>query len=146
MAINFKKYVQTGEVFLKKLAAQLGDPEDTARAGRVLRSVLHVFRDQSTPQESIQLISQLPMFIKAIYVDGWRIGQKQIRIRHLDDFLNEVQETDKSIGSFDFPNKNATQHAVKAVFHVIKEYASEGEIEDVISTLPKELRPLMEDA
>ena len=36
--------------------------------------------------------------------------------------------------------------AVKAVFHVIKEYVSEGEIHDVINTLPEPLRPLVEEA
>ena len=146
MTFDFKKYVQSGEIFLKKLAVQLGDPEDTAKAGRILRAVLHVFRDQSTPQESVQMIAQLPMSVKAIYVDGWRIGQQQKRIRHPEHFLHEVQEADRSIGRFDFPNENATEHAVKAVFHVIKEYVSEGEMADMISTLPKKLRPLMEEA
>ena len=146
MAINFKKYTQTGEAFLKQVAIQLGDPEDTARAGRMLRAVLHVFRNQSTPMESMQLIAQLPMFIKAIYVDGWRINHKQDRIRHLDDFLFEVRKADEPNAMFDFGDDEEVTKAVKAVFHVIKEYVSEGEIDDVINTLPEELRPLVEEA
>mmetsp|Transcript_10190 Transcript_10190/g.23503 ORF Transcript_10190/g.23503 Transcript_10190/m.23503 type:complete len:147 (+) Transcript_10190:58-498(+) len=146
MALNFKKYAQTGEAFINKLANELGDSENTARAGRILRVVLHVFRNQSSPQESMQLISQLPMFIKALYVDGWRIGQKQKRIRNVEDFLFEVREANQPNGRFDFGDEEDILKAVKTVFRLLKEYVSEGEMEDLIKTLPEKLRPLLEEA
>ena len=146
MALNFRKYAQKGEAFVKKLAIQLGDPEDTARAGRILRAVLHAFRNQSTPDESMQMIAQLPMFIKAIYVDGWRMHQKQTKVRHLKDFLSEVKAADEPNATFDFQDDEAVIKSAKAVFNVIKEYVSEGEIDDIVNTLPKELRPLLEEA
>lgn len=146
MAINFKKYTESGEAFLKQIAIQLGDPEDIGRAGRMLRAVLHVFRNQTTPVESIQLIAQLPMYVKALYVDGWQINKKQVRIRHLDDFLFQVRKADEPNDLFDFGDDEEVTKAVKAVFNVIKEYASEGEIKDIINTLPEELRPLLQEA
>jgi len=85
MQINFDKYAQTGRDFVKKIATKLGDPDDLEVAGRLLRSTLHVLRDQSTPEESVQFISQLPMFVKALYVDGWKLASKKGRVRVMAD-------------------------------------------------------------
>ncbi|RYY33003.1 DUF2267 domain-containing protein, partial [archaeon] len=67
MTMNFDQYALTGKEFLNKVAFELGDEEDTSRASRLLRATLRTLRDQSTPEESLQMISQLPMFIKALY-------------------------------------------------------------------------------
>lgn len=68
--MNFEKYVEKGNLFLKELAQELGNPDDKEKAGRVLRTVLHVLRRRLTLEESFDLISQLPMCIKAVYIDG----------------------------------------------------------------------------
>jgi uncharacterized protein (DUF2267 family) len=139
MTLNFEKYAQTGTAFVKKIAAEIGDPEDTATASRILRSTLHVLRDQSTPEESVQFISQLPMFIKAIYVDGWKLGSNKGRVHQLGDFVAAVGETDS-----DFSNPESCFLAIQAVFRVIRDYVSEGEIEDLKRTLPEEMRGLLD--
>ena len=59
MTINFEKYARTGKEFVNKVAFELGDDRNTAKASRILRSTLHVLREQSTPEESVQFISQL---------------------------------------------------------------------------------------
>lgn len=146
MPINFRKHAQKGEAFLNELALALGDPADTARAGRVLRAVLYTFRDRIPPVESLQLIAQLPLFIKAVYVDGWQIGHENSRIRHLDDFIQAVRQADGRRGNTDFTSDAEVEEAIHAVFRVIKSYVSEGEIEDVIAGLPMELRPLVAEA
>jgi len=142
MTIDFGKYALTGSEFVKKVAIELGDKENTSRAGRILRAVLHVLRDQSTPQESMQFISQLPMFIKAIYVDGWRLGSDKGRVWHLDDFITAVRN---EAASDDFLNEESCSQAIQAVFRVIREYVSDGEIEDLRRTLPEEIRVLLGD-
>ena len=139
MKLNFEKYAQTGNAFVKKIASEIGDPEDTTKASHILRSTLHVLRDQSSPEESVQFISQLPMFIKAIYVDGWKLGSKKGRVHHLDDFVAAVGETCSEFG-----NRESCFLAIQAVFRVIREYVSEGEVEDLKRTLPEELRELLE--
>jgi uncharacterized protein (DUF2267 family) len=141
--MNFQKYAQTGEAFLNEVARELGYPQDTKKAGRVLRSTLHVLRDQSTPEESMQLISQLPMFIKAVYVDGWNPGKQGKRVRRLSDFTARVKVVDGDSGNEDFTSEGQTLGAVQAVFRVLKAHVSSGEIEDVRRTLPEELRALL---
>lgn len=141
MTINFDKYATTGKEFLKKVAAELGDEDDTSRASRLLRATLHALRDQSSMFESMQFISQLPMFIKAIYVDGWNPGSSKNHFRHLDEFIDAVDE----YGGFEsFQTRLEKIHDIQSVIHVIAEYVSEGELEDFRKTMPKELRILLE--
>ena len=145
MTLNFDKYAQSGHTFVKKVATELGDENDISTAGRILRSTLHVLRDQASPEESIHLISQLPMLIKAIYVDGWKVfGKKKAKVHHLDDFIEEIHKQNRAAGHDDFRSQEGCYLAVHAVFRVIKEYVSEGELDDLRRTLPEELRPLLD--
>ncbi len=72
MAINFEKFAQEGNEFLSRLATSLGHPEEKGRTGIIMRSVMHTLRERITVGESLNLLSQLPMFLKGIYVDKWK--------------------------------------------------------------------------
>lgn len=141
MTINFDKHAQAGKEFLRKVAFELGDELDTSRASKLLRGTLHALRDQSSFEESMQFISQLPLFIKAIYVDGWNPGSHKHHFRHLDEFTLAVQ---KYGGFEDSENPLEKLHDIQAVIHVVAEYVSEGEMDDFRMTMPKELRILLE--
>ncbi|MCF8245855.1 MAG: DUF2267 domain-containing protein [Saprospiraceae bacterium] len=143
MALNFNKYVQKAEAFINDVAFEIGDPDDKVRAARIMRAVLHAFRDRVTPVESLQLISQLPMLIKAIYVDGWKIKHETNRIRHLNDFIEAVRENDGIENNYDFVTDYEVKEAIQAVFRVLKNHVSEGEIHDIIAVLPAELKSVM---
>ena len=86
MALNFNKFAADGNEFIKLLARELGYPKDLKRASRVLRSVLHAFRNQLTIEESVQLIAQFPMFLKAVYVQNWTLHKKGRKPKNLKDF------------------------------------------------------------
>lgn len=143
MPMNFSKYVQDGEQFVREIARETKDAADVAKAGRILRAVLHAFRNRLTPNESLQLIAQLPMLIKAIYVDGWRIGNEAAQMRTLGDFIEAVREEGGRSTINDFVTDREVEHAIHAVFKVLKNHVSEGEIQDIVATLPAELRPLL---
>lgn len=142
MALNFQKYATDGEKIVKEVAAELGEPWDTAKAGRMLRAVLHAFRNRMTPQESLQLIAQFPMFLKAVYVDGWQLNDEAKRLRHLGDFIEAVREAGGRATINDFVTDYEVKHAIRAVFKVLQAHVSAGEISDILATLPLELRPL----
>lgn len=110
--LNFNKYVQKGEAFINEVATQLGDPDDKARASRILRTVLRAFRDRLTPAESMQMVSQLPMLIKAVYVNGWKISGEAPKSRHIDDFIEIVRSNDNG---FDFTSDQEALDAIHAV-------------------------------
>ena len=47
---------------------------DRRSAYRALRSVLHVLRDRLTPEQAVHLGAQLPLLVRGIFYDGWRIA------------------------------------------------------------------------
>lgn len=141
--LHFNKYVQDGEQFVREVAAQTNAPWDMIRAFRILRAVLHTLRNRLPPATSLQLIAQFPMLLKAVYVDGWKLSEEAKTVRNLGDFIEAVREEGGSGLIHDFVTDNEVLKDIRAVFHVIKQHVSEGEIEDVLATLPATLRPLV---
>ncbi|WP_200763118.1 DUF2267 domain-containing protein [Nitrosophilus alvini] len=145
--MNFEKNAQVGNEFLKEVAIELGHPGDINRGGRVLRSVLRVLRRKISPDEYLDLISQLPMCIKAVAVDGWKLTEFPDKsIKNVDDFIKAITEEDKRSADNDFGDENQAKEAVKAVFRVIKKHVSEGEIKDLEAELPKVIKEFIEEA
>jgi uncharacterized protein (DUF2267 family) len=140
MAMDFNKYAAKGNEFLNRLAAKLGNENDRDHAARILRSTLHVIRDHITVEESIQLLAQLPMILKGVYVDGWSSANMQVKIKTLDDFAAEIIGKDGNAAWRDFSNKEEVLEDVRKVVETLAMYVSYGELEDVFSVLPKEIK------
>ena len=144
--LNFNKYVHEGEEFVHEVAVEMNASWDLIKALRIMRAVLHALRNRLPPATSLQLIAQLPMLIKAVYVDGWKIADDAKTMRHLGDFIEAVRE-EGGAGLYDhFVTDYEVTQAIYAVFNVLRKHVSEGEIKDVLSTLPEELRPLLAEA
>ena len=142
--MDFSNFAQKGNEFLNELSLEVGENTDQERAGRILRSVFHVLRDVISKEESLQLISQFPMALKSVYVDGWTFKKPKEHIRHMDDFINAIVKKDSPGAYCSFGSKKEAQHAIKAVFKVLKKHVSEGEIKDIQDTLPNELKPIFD--
>lgn len=144
MLFNFQKHQQNATLFLKEVAAELETPEDLDHAGRVLVSVLHALRDRITAEESVHFISQLPMYIKAVYVEGWKFSKPAKKVKKMEEFLADVRSQTERTADRDFGDFKNTRKEVEAVFRVIRKHVSEGEINDVRSQLPEEIGELWE--
>jgi uncharacterized protein (DUF2267 family) len=144
MILNFESYSQKATEFVREIATELGNPEDTEHAGRVIQAVFHSIRDIITPEESLHLISQLPMYIKAVYVDKWKISAQQGNIRSLEEYLTDLREKAGRTAERDFGNDETAMQKVEAIFNVLKRHVSEGEIEDIKAQLPQPLAELWE--
>ena len=139
--MKYERYAQEGRKFLKEVASELGDADNIDQADRIMTSVLHTLRDLLTPEESLHLISQLPMLLKAIYVNGWRLHVKN-RIRSIDEFVKCLSLKNPGSVPQDFvPNEVAIARA-KAVFKVLRNHIAIGEVKDIVSQLPAELTEL----
>jgi len=141
MVIDFEKYALKGNEFIRFVALELEVPRD--KAARIVRAVLHALRDRLPFEESFQLLAQLPMAIKGIYVEGWAYRTQRQTARHLDEFLEAVREADGNLSGYDFGNNVQALRAVQSVFLALYEYISPGEIQDVLGTLPRALRELV---
>lgn len=142
MSIDFEKYAAKGNELINRLSQELDLPRDSA--ARILRSVLHALRNRLTIEESFQMIAQLPMALKGVYVDGWQPGKVFKRIHYLEDFIEEVKKEDGRTANYDFDNTENSKHAIKAVFKTLNYYLSDGEMNDMIAVLPKELKEFVE--
>ncbi len=145
MALNFDKYAQEGNLFVKNLAQKLGHPDEIGRTGIVLRAVLHTLRERITIGESLNMISQLPMFLKAIYVDNWKYREKPVGIRSREDFTAEVEKYQSQYGEQEFNWEKSTEDILKIVFSELATYISEGEFEDIIAQMPEQLKELFRE-
>ncbi len=129
MASRFENYAREGNLFLKKVADELGAPEGQDQAFRVTRAVLHALRDRISIAESKDLISQLPMVIKAIYVSGWNIEKEKEKYETPQALLTTIYDHGGQTAERDFGDNPRSK--VRAVFRAITSYVSEGEIEDI---------------
>jgi uncharacterized protein (DUF2267 family) len=138
---HFENYASEGNEFLNKVASELGAPEDKEHAFRVINAVFHALRDRITIQESMNMISQLPMVLKALYINGWDITKERKRYDTKHEFLKEIYNETRT-AEIDF-GSNPIEEA-HAVFRVMRSCISEGEMQDVKSQLPQEIVELME--
>ena len=76
MALNFNQYANEGNAFLNAYTEHMGFGPDKDKAGRILSATLYALRDIIPFEESLQLIAQLPMFLKAVYVNGWTMRRR----------------------------------------------------------------------
>ena len=144
MSIDFEKYAIKGNEFVQLVTDELAVPTD--KAGRIIRAVFHSLRNRLTHEESFQLLAQLPMSLKGVYVDGWRFSKDFNRITHIADFLEEVRKEDGRLAEFDFGDLSNTKTAVAAVFKALKYFVSDGEIQDIMDVLPAALKKFVKQS
>jgi uncharacterized protein (DUF2267 family) len=144
MSIAIGTYVEETNQFLRQLATELGDPSDIDHAGRVVIAVFHTLRERISVEESMHLVSQLPMILKGVYVHGWDLSRRMIQADTLDEFLNEIRDHANRTQERDFGEREQTRDNVKAVLRVIQNYVSEGEISHIKAQLPREIAALFE--
>jgi len=109
---------------------------DKARSYRLLKAVLHVLRDSLKVNEAADLGAQLPGLLRGAYYEQWRPAITPIRNRNIDQFITRVGE------SFRRDPLADPATAVMAVFELLTDKITEGEIDDVKRCLPKEIRSI----
>jgi uncharacterized protein (DUF2267 family) len=144
MHTEFDKYALKGNEFLSKLAKNMGDNQDLDAAFRILRSTFHVMRKYITVEESMQVLAQLPMALKSIYVDGWKLHKPHERIKTLDEFAAEILKEEGNATWRDFSNMDEVMQDLRAVIITLAEYVSPSELEEAFGTLPKEIKKVFQ--
>jgi uncharacterized protein (DUF2267 family) len=142
MLNKINKYAEDAQQFFKCVAVETGHPEDTDQAFRVTKAVLHTLRDRITPEESLHLIAQLPLILKGIYVDGWKIRKEVPSMDHISQFLEAVRNHQPGTEEKDFPDDQQTLNHVFAVLRIMRTYVDAGESEDIAAQLPRPLAAL----
>lgn len=144
MAMNFDKYASKGNEMVGMLADDLQVPRD--KAARILKAVLHGMRNQLSTDESLQVVAQLPMMLKAVYVDQWNPSRTFRRIHTLEEFFDMIRGEDGNMAAYDFGNNESAKKNTRAVFRTLNYYLSEGEFNDVKAVLPAEIKKFIADS
>lgn len=126
--------------WIAEIAENLGlsSPEDP-RALHALRAGLHAIRARLPLHEVIDLGAQLPVLIRGIYYEGLSSNHQPTKIRTAEQMVDRVRAelgTEQRIQPID---------VLRATIHLLVEHISEGEIRDVVSTLPAPIAQLWHD-
>jgi uncharacterized protein (DUF2267 family) len=145
MQTPFNKYLTQGNQILSELADELDIPKDKARVLHILKAVLHGIRNRISPEESSQFMAQLPMLLKAIYVDGWQIGKLQKRVSTFEEFIDDIYDLSGGYKGLAFDDRMEVEKSISVVLKVLKQYISEGEFNDVLAFMSPKLRAALLD-
>jgi len=142
MSLNFNQFAVEANKFLKIYTKELNLGNDTEQAGRILSSILHGLREVISTEESLQLIAQFPMFLKAVYVNGWS-SRKKKKVKNMTDFIDLIRKFDGRTSVYDFGSDAKAENYIKSTFMVLRKYISLGELEDIRTELPKDLKSMI---
>jgi uncharacterized protein (DUF2267 family) len=101
-----------------------------------LRAVLHALRDRLTVDEAAQLSAQLPMLVRGIYFAGWDPSKVPVKMKK-QEFLERIQR------EFPYEVDGGLEPLVQNVLRALKGHVSEGEWEDIRSSMPQELAAIL---
>jgi uncharacterized protein (DUF2267 family) len=105
-------------------------------AYQVLRSFLHVLRDRLTVDEVAQLGAQLPMLIRGLYYEGWDPSENPVKLKP-DEFIERFSQ---GLTLDEAP----PEEALRAAARTLRQHVTEGEFQDVLASLPAQLRELLD--
>jgi uncharacterized protein (DUF2267 family) len=131
----FSGTIQKTDEWLHEFMRQM-EWDDPHRAYSALRATFHALRDRLTTEESAQLAAQLPLLLRGVWYEGWKPRERPAPIRTAAEFLQVVERNMRRDCGAD------THEIVRSVFSLLINHVTEGEITDIIRTLPVELREL----
>lgn len=131
----FERTVEKTNDWLDEIM-ELMDWADRKLAYKAIRLVLQTVRDRLTVEEASDLAAQLPLLLRGTYYECWNPSTTPSSLRKVDDFVAIVNE------HFSQEDYIAPEDITRAVLKVVSNHVSKGEIDDVISAMPAELRTL----
>jgi uncharacterized protein (DUF2267 family) len=144
---KFDKYAQEGNEFLHELATELGHPEELDKTMIILKATLHTLRDRITIAESFDLMSQLPLVLKGIYVDHWKYSDRPEDFDTFDQFKDKIKKEQKLHGETEFNWSEPTEKIVNTVIRTLtNKYLSEGQLNHVLNNMPKDIAQNLKEA
>lgn len=112
---------------------------DRDAARRITGAVLRALRDRLTVEEAEQAAAQLPRELRQLWSAGEVASGRPVRMDR-EAFCARVMR------DAELPSPAHAERAVRGVFAALRAQLSAGEAGDILSQLPKDLKPLWEEA
>ncbi len=106
-------------------------------AYRDLRAFLQTVRDRLTVDLAAELGAQLPMLIRGVYYEAWDPSDAPVKMK-AEEFVEAF--IDRAL----LPPEREPLASLKAAARVLRRHVTEGETENVLHSLPREIRTLLE--
>ena len=137
--VPFEKFTSEFEYWLWAIADEMDMEERPDIAFQALRGVLHAIRNRMIPNEVFDLSAQLPLMIRGVFFEGYNLKDKPEKF-NADEFLEIIEE------GFYGNTAIEGEDAFRAVLNVLYEKISEGELEDIYSGMPKDIKKLWKES
>ena len=85
--MTFDQYTEKANEFVEDVARELKTPDDTDHAYKVMTSFFHTIREILSPEESLHLIAKLPLYLKAVYINGWHLNNTHNKMLTTEEFI-----------------------------------------------------------
>ena len=122
--------------WIDELTVELGD-DDRRHAYRALIAVLHTLRDRMPVNETAQLASQLPEFLRGAFYEDWVPAHVPQRYRSRSELLDRIASGAGLAG------ETEASYVLTAVMNVLRRHVSAGEIDDVVAVMPADIAELL---
>jgi len=133
----FAPTIEKTNQVLKEIEEAYGWPsERRSQSYLALRTVLHTLRDRLTVQEASDLAAQLPMLMRGIFYEGWDPARVPVKMDR-EEFLERIRE------EFTYEVEGGVELLVQRVVQAIRRFVTDGEWDDVLATLPRDLAGLL---
>lgn len=134
---TFETSIEKTNLILKDIEQAYGwTKAERNQSYAALRTVLHLLRDRLPIDESAQFAAQLPVLLRGVYYEGWVPSAVPIKLNR-EDFLFEVRR------GFPYDVEGGIENLVRVVLDALQRHVTEGEWEDVRSSMPKTMRGMM---
>lgn len=130
----FDRTLQETNTWLGEISEAMNFP-DRQMAYHALRGVLFTLRDRLPPEEAVKLSQQLPVLVRGIYFEGYKMSKTPIKYNR-EEFIEQVGSELNQAGGAN------PENAARAVLQVLSRHISQGEAEQVRNALPKHIQTL----
>lgn len=133
----FDTTLQKTNLILKAIMDRFGW-EDRRQAYDALRAVLHTLRNRLTPEHAAGFSAQLPMLVRGLYFDGWRVSEVPIKMNR-EEFLDEIGRQ-----IVPPPSGTSMEEVTRGVLAIVATYTDPNEMRKIKATLPSDIQDLLE--
>ncbi len=142
--VNLNKYCQEAHEYFNQLTEKLGHPYEGRRAMIIWRAVMHSIRDRIHIGESFDLISQLPLMLKGLYVENWKFHEKPPMDYHsIEEMKEQVKKLQHQFGEMQFDWDLSTEEIISITLDSLKVYLSDGQIEHIKGQMPADVKSII---
>lgn len=139
--ISLDRAIQNAIQWLNNIQDDLGW-ESRDNVYQATKAVLQTLRDRLPVEEVIHLTANLPLVMKGMLMDGYDLSDKPLRIRSLEEFLENVQENYDALRRDIIDAEGATV----SVIRVLNNRMDGGEMKKVAASMPEKIKRLFEQA